>query len=168
MNKFTKLAVRLAASMSAAVFVFSVNAASVTTTIPVSATVIQSCTITAGPVSFGHYNGISGAATDVIATMSPTCTTGKRYAISLDAGVGAGASASARMLTGPGGARLMYGIYTDAARTTVWGDGSNGTVQKFGLGNGTVQPIQMYGRLPAEQNSTVGAYSDTLTVTLTY
>ena len=168
MNKFTKLAVCLAASMSAAVFVFSVNAASVTTTIPVSATVIQSCTITAGPVSFGHYNGISGAATDVIATMSPTCTTGKRYAISLDAGVGAGASASARMLTGPGGARLMYGIYTDAARTTVWGDGSSGTLLQSGSGNGAVAPLQIYGRIPAGQNPPAGAYSDTLTVTVTY
>ena len=167
-NALLKCVAAIALTIVAVGFVCSVNAASVTTTIPVSATVIQSCTITSGPVSFGNYNGISGAATDVIATMTPTCTTGKVYAISLDAGVGAGANASARMLTGPGGARLGYGIYTDAAHTTVWGDGSSGTVLQSGTGNGAVAPLKIYGRIPAGQNPPSGAYSDTLTVTVTY
>lgn len=168
MNKLTKFAVCLAVSMSGAGFVASVSAATATTTIPVTATVIDSCTIISDPLPFGNYNGISGGMLDVAATVSPVCTNGTSYAISLDAGVGVGATASSRTLTGPAGANLMYGIYTDAARTTVWGDGANGTVQKFGLGIGSVQPIQMYGRIAAEQNSPVGAYSDTLTVTVTY
>lgn len=168
MNKLTKLTVCLAVSMSSTGFISSANAATATTTIPVSATVIDSCTIHSDALPFGNYNGITGGMLDVAATMSPVCTNGTSYAISLDAGVGVGATASNRKLTGPVGANLMYGIYTDAARTTAWGDGSNGTVQKFGLGTGNAQPIQIYGRVAAEQNSPVGAYSDTLTVTLTY
>ena len=168
MNKLTKLAVCLAVAMNSAGFVSSISAATATTTIPVSATVIDSCTIISTPLAFGNYNGISGAMLDVAASVSPVCTNGTSYAISLDAGVGVGATASSRKLTGPMGANLMYGIYTDAARTTVWGDGANGTVQQFGLGIGSVQSIQMYGRIPADQNSPVGAYSDTITVTVSY
>ena len=168
MNKLTKLAVCMAVSISAAGFVSSVYAASATTTIPVSATVIQSCTITSGPLSFGNYNGISGAAIDVAGSMSPACTTGTTYSISLDAGVGAGANAGTRKLTGPVGASLAYGIYADAARTTAWGDGSFGTVLQTGVGNGTVATLQMYGRIPASQNAPAGAYADTITVTVTY
>jgi len=168
MNKLTKLAVCLAVSMGSAGFVSSVSAATATTTVTVSASVIDSCTVSSDPLPFGNYNGISGAAVEVSATMSPTCTTGTSYAISLDAGVGVGATVNNRKLTGPLGAELMYAIYTDVVRSTVWGDGSNGTVQTFGLGNGATQPMQMYGRVPAEQNAPVGAYSDTITVTLTY
>lgn len=168
MNKLTKLTVCLAVSMISTGFVTSVNAATATTTIPVSATVIDSCTISSNPLAFGNYNGISGASVDVAATMTPTCTTGTAYSISLDAGIATGANASSRMLSGPGGSRLVYGIYTDAARTTAWGDGSFGTVLQSGVGNGAVATLQMYGRIPFGQNSLPGAYSDTITVTVTY
>ena len=168
MNKLTKLAVCVAVSISGAGVVSSANAAAATTTIPVTATVVQSCTITSDPIPFGNYNGISGALLDVAATMSPTCTSGTAYSIGLNGGVGVGATAGMRKLSGPGSSQLNYSIYSDAARTIVWGDGSFGTVQNSGVGNGAVAPTQMYGRIPASQNSPAGAYSDTLTVTLTY
>lgn len=168
MNKSTKLAACLVVLLSGTVSASQSFAATATTTVAVSATVIDSCTVNAAPMSFGNYNVITGGTLDIVGTVTPHCTTGTLYAISLDAGVGSGATMQVRQLTGPVGATLMYSIYTDVNHTTVWGDGTGGTVMQSGTGNGATQPITMYGRIPAEQNPTVGTYSDTVTVTLTY
>jgi spore coat protein U-like protein len=62
---------------------------------------------------------------------------------------------------------LNYNLFTDAARSAVWGDGTQGTstlsskVQRNKPWVATV-----YGRIPAGQNVPVGLYSDTLTVTI--
>ena len=168
MRKFNKLAAVVAVSLNIAGFASLSGAATSTTTVAVSAIVIDSCIISSQALSFGAYNGISGGMVDVAAMMSPACTLGTAYAISLDAGVGATATHTARQLTGPLGSTLSYGIYTDAARTSVWGNGTSGTVQIFGTGTGGTQPIVMYGRIPGEQTVTVGTYTDIVTVTLTY
>lgn len=168
MNKVTRLAICIAFPLSGAGFASAAIAAVATTTIPVTATVIDSCTVDAAPLAFGNYNGISGGMLDAVATITPTCTSGTAYTVALDAGQGSAATQIARKLTGPDGAALNYGIFTDAARSTVWGDGTAGTGWKVGAGAGVAQPVMMYGRVPAAQAAMVGAYADTITVTLTY
>jgi spore coat protein U-like protein len=75
--------------------------------------------------------------------------------------------------------RLDYNLYTNAARTIVWGDGTAGTGTVAAL---TIQSngrflnhnrsrnfaIPAYGRIPANQDAVPGAYSDTITVTMSY
>lgn len=71
---------------------------------------------------------------------------------------------------------LRYNLYTDPARTQIWGDGTSGTSFQSaqirvgpGVGNATrtvVFPI--YGRIPALQSVDSGAYSDTIVVTVEF
>jgi spore coat protein U-like protein len=64
-----------------------------------------------------------------------------------------------------------YNLYGDAALTTIWGDGSGGTYT-FGAVNGTFGTQSysgtIYGMVPATQDLAPGAYSDTITATLSY
>ena len=74
--------------------------------------------------------------------------------------------------------RLGYNVFTDPARTQVWGSGSGGTVIASGAmtvgpgvgnGNGTLSVTHtLYGRIPQLQDALPGSYSDTLLLTLTY
>ena len=168
MNKLTKLAVCLALPLSGAVFVSSAIAATATTTFPITASVIDSCTVAATPLAFGNYNGITALVLDATATITPTCTLGTAYTITLDAGLGTGATLTTRRLSGPASATLDYAIYTDPTRTTVWGNGGGGTGTRAGVGLGAAEPGLLYGRIPASQATAVGSYLDTITVTLTY
>lgn len=168
MKKLSKLVACLTMTLSSVAVVSSSPAATSTTVVPVTATVIASCTVTATALAFGNYNGISGSMLDASATITPICTSGTVYAVALDAGLGSGATMTTRKLTGADGAELDYGIYTDVSRSTVWGDGTGGTSNLAATGTGIAQPATMYGRIPAGQTSAVGVYSDTVTVTLTY
>ena len=168
MNKLSKLAVCLAVTLSGNAIVSTSFAATATTTIPITAIVIDSCVVVASPLTFGNYNGISGGMLDAAAAITPICTSGTAYSIAIDAGLGSGATMTSRILTGPDGATLNYGIFTDTNRLTVWGDGTGGTSWVVASGVGLAQPVTMYGRVPAGQAATVGAYSDTLTITVSY
>lgn len=168
MNKLSRIAISLSLILSGSVLASVAVASTATTTFPVTATVIDSCSVEASPLAFGQYNAISGGMLDASATITPTCTVGTFYSIALNEGLGNGATKAARKLGNGDGSWLNYGIFTDTARNTVWGDGAAGTSDKSGYGAGTAQPITMYGRIPAAQAVQTGAYADTITVTLTY
>jgi spore coat protein U-like protein len=69
-----------------------------------------------------------------------------------------------------GGNELVYNLYTSAARTTVWGDGSGATSTVSGVGAGllTASTHTVYGRIGVNQDANPGSYSSTVTVTLTF
>lgn len=139
-------------------------AATSTSTMAVSATVPAQCSVTASALAFGSY---AASATDATASISVTCTNGTTYTVALDAGTGAGATTSARLMSGPSGATLSYNLYRDAARSLTWGN-TIGTDVQSGTGNGTAQALTVYGRIPAAQYPIPGTYTDTVTVTVTY
>lgn len=168
MKKLTQIAVCLALPLSGAAFAPVAAASTATTTFAVTANVVDSCVVAATPLAFGEYNGISGGVSDSVGAVTPLCTSGTYYTVALNAGMGSGATQTNRVLTGSGGMTLNYGIYTDPSRSTSWGDGTGGTSRPAGEGAGSVQPIMMYGRIQAGQTAMVGAYSDTITVTLNY
>jgi spore coat protein U-like protein len=64
---------------------------------------------------------------------------------------------------------LNYNLFTNAARTTIWGDGTAGT-SRVSRNLRRNQPVNLtvYGRIPAGQDVRIGSYSETLTVTITY
>ncbi len=143
----------------------SADAATSSASISVSATVLAFCAVTASPLAFGNYSPSvqSTASTSVVVI----CTTGTAYNVGLDAGGGTGATVTTRQMTGPGAATLGYSLYTTSGYGTVWGNtvGSN-TV--LGAGSGLAQTLTVYGRIPIGENAAPGAYTDTVTVTLTY
>lgn len=62
---------------------------------------------------------------------------------------------------------LIYNIYSDAARTFIWGDGTDNSVTISGQTGATGQH-PLYGRISARQNVSVGNYSDTIIVTIVF
>lgn len=128
----------------------------------VSATVLDTCILVVPPtMAFGNY---SGSAIDAQSDISVTCTGTTAYDIAISAG--GSADISARTMSG-GVDTLGYQLYTDAPRTTIFGDGTTGS-KATGTGDGTLQTISIYGRVPASQYADIGAYTDTVTVTLSY
>lgn len=118
-----------------------------------------SCTVKATGVSFGNY---TTAIRKVAGTVTVTCTLNSSYSISLNQGLGPGATVTSRSMTS-GASVLGYGLYTDAARSVNWGD-SAGTNWVTGTGTGKAQKYNVYGEIPANEFSNVATYSDTITV----
>ena len=64
---------------------------------------------------------------------------------------------------------MDYNLFTDAAHLTIWGDGTPGTILVAGIAPNNTNVIHtVYGRIPGNQNLFAGAYTDTITVTITY
>ncbi len=139
------------------------QAATATSAIAVSATVLSFCTITAAPLIFGNYTSVT---LDGTTTVTVVCTLSTPYQVTLNAGTGTGATVAVRKLTN-GAVTLNYSLYSDAARATVWG-ATIGTDSVGGTGTGLTQALTVYGRIPAGQFPTPGAYSDVVTATITY
>jgi spore coat protein U-like protein len=121
-----------------------------------------SCAVNAVGLNFGAYDIFDVQDTSITTDIGVTCDTDTSFEISLSAGSGTFAS---RTLAN--GARLLsYNLYVDPAHLTIWGDGSPGTATVSG--SGTSRNFTVYGRIPARQNASVGSYSDTITVTITF
>src|ERR1035437_60638 len=135
-----------------------------TTTFGVSATVLKDCIVSATAMSFGNY---TGAVNNVTSTVTVTCTNTTTYTIGLDKGTTTGGSASnPRLMAGPSGATLAYGLYQNGTWTTNWGNVTGSWVS--GTGNGAAQPLTVYGQIAAGLYVTPGSYTDTITATVTY
>jgi len=148
---------------------FPASAATTTSSLAVNATVTANCSATTTAVAFGNVNVLSGTNTDATGGFSVTCTSGTAWSASASAGAGTGATLAVRKMAS--GANLLnYALYTDSARTTVWGDAADATTVKFsGTGNGAAQASTIYARVPSGQTSVpAGSYADTVTVTVTY
>jgi spore coat protein U-like protein len=136
----------------------------VTTTFGVTATVQATCLVSATAMGFGTYTGVAIPTTS---TVSVTCTNTTPYNVGLNPGIATGATVTARKMTGPAGALLAYAMYSDSLRTTNWGN-TVGTDTVTGIGNGSAQPLTVYGQLAAGQYLAPGAYADTITATVTW
>src|ERR1700758_48857 len=115
-------------------------------TFQVTATVLATCMISASNLGFGNY---SGAAATGTATITVTCTNTSPYNVGLNAGTASGATVTTRKMVGPGGQTV-------------------GTDTVAGTGNGSAQTLTVYGQVSAGQYVAPGAYSDTITATITY
>lgn len=101
-----------------------VGADQVSTPLNVTASLRGNCLVEAQSLDFPEYTPGAG---DVHSesTIAVRCSKGTAYSVTLDEGVH-GTSAEARRMTN-GAESLAYQLYLDAARTTVWGDGVNGS-----------------------------------------
>lgn len=154
--------------LCAAAFAAPASAGTVSADLSVSATVNANCTISTSALNFGSFNALTGTAVTGTGGISVTCTNGTTWTAGADAGDGTGATYATRKLTS-GANTLNYTIYTDAARTTVWGDGTGGTGTLGSTGTGASQAFTVYGRITAGQTTApAGAYADLVSVTVTY
>jgi spore coat protein U-like protein len=131
----------------------------------------RACTIGAVGVNYGAYNPQSAANVDAAGSVSLACpTTVTSPIVALSKG-GSGTYSPRRMTNGT--FNLNYNLYTAAARTVIWGDGTGGTVTVT-LSGGTISGgtrnfnRNIFGRVPGSQNVGAGSYSDTITLTVTF
>jgi spore coat protein U-like protein len=146
----------------------SALAATTTTTFQVTANVNAQCSITAANLGFGPVDPI-GADVDATTTLSVKCTKNSAYTVGLDAGTTSGATIAQRKMAN-GADTMNYNLYTDAARSAVWGNTAGSWASGTGAGMGTAQTLTVYGRVPTGQtNLAVGSYAETtITATVTY
>ncbi|TFI57258.1 SCPU domain-containing protein [Sphingomonas parva] len=123
----------------------------------------QACTISAVGVAFGTYDPKSSAPRTGFGRISLDCHPNARPVIALGAGLG-GNLLQRRMSNGR--STLNYNLYTDAGLTSVWGDGTGGTLSISAPKK--TSSYTVYGRIPAGQNVSAGSYSDVLIVTVIY
>ena len=136
-----------------------------------SASASAACTVSSTGVAFGAYNPQSGTPDDSTGTVQADCHPND-HDIQVDIGAGLSGSFATRSMSS-GAAMLNYNLYTNVARTIIWGDGtggsSNQTLTGGSVSGGTRRFTgTVYGRIPAAQNVPAGTYGDTLIVTLTF
>lgn len=137
-----------------------------TTTFQVKASVQAVCEVTATDLDFGTYSSQGSSALQNQTTLKATCTPNSSYNIGLNAGTSPGATVTARKMV-QGTQVLNYNLYSDAARSTNWGN-TPGTDTVTGVGTGLAVDHPVYGAVPAKQVVPAGNYSDTITVTIYY
>jgi spore coat protein U-like protein len=159
--KFTTFAA-VALAIALAFAPTSASATTGTANFAVSATVTNTCTISAAALSFGAYTG--AAAVTGSSSITVNCTNLALYSVALS--TGAGTYTTRTMANGT--ATLGYNLYTTTGDTTVWGDGTGSTASVAGTGTGSNQTLTVYGKIPTGETSLSGTYSDTITATITY
>jgi spore coat protein U-like protein len=126
------------------------------------------CTVAATPVAFGSYDVFQAAPSDSTGSITYRCGNSDKD-IRITISPGSSSTFAPRTLR-QGGESLAYNLFSDAARTQVWGDGTAGTWSYFihNPQNNRDVVLTVYGRVAAAQDAAVGSYADTVVVTLEY
>lgn len=125
--------------------------------------VMAACTLAVGGLNFGSYDVFASSHTDSTGAIDVSCDVATPYTLTLSPGTG---SYSQRAMVS-GNHILNYNLYSDAARSLVWGDGTGGSVTVAGNTDTSTQHT-VYGRISARQNVYEGAYVDSIVVTVVY
>jgi spore coat protein U-like protein len=139
------------------------------------------CTVSVvSPLSFGVYDTINPLPGTTVITVSCVRSSGKPenfpITIALSSGPGSYAARQMNQIAGPD--VMLYNLYTTAARTQVWGDGTAGTAVVTNTidlpgppGNPpNVTNYSVFGLVGGSQNLRPGTYqtASVVTVTLTF
>lgn len=130
------------------------------------------CSVSLTAMAFGAYNPQSPSPTDSVGTLSVACSSpdpaSSTFTIALSPGSSGNANARAML---SGSHPLYYNLYTNVARTVIWGDDSGGgesVASGFPAASRSAIKLSIYGRIPALQNAWAGVYHDSVTVTVSY
>jgi spore coat protein U-like protein len=135
------------------------------------------CTASTSGIVFGIYNPLNPVADASTGTLRILCSgsgTGSAnvtLSVTLSAGL-SGSFATRKMFSGAN--TLNYNIYWSTAYNQIVGDGTGGsfagTAGPFVVlaGGSNTATGTFYGLIPASQDVAPGAYSDVITVTVTY
>jgi spore coat protein U-like protein len=132
------------------------------------------CSIASDGAAFGGYDALRQESVSAVGSITVTCRADvKETEVGYEIVLGAGRSQdfTQRVMTSDA-AVMRYNLYTDAARTTVWGDGSGATAtvtDSYLAGAGPERrSYSVYGLIPGGQNLNAGSYGDTVVVTVIY
>lgn len=158
---------RIAASALLAALCASPGLSATTTAVlTVTAAVADTCIIAATPgLAFGTIDSSTTTDETVAGVITVSCTTAKT-GLSLDMGGSANASSGQRRMYDGVSAYLPYNIHSDSGHVTAVAiDGQFGP--DFDVLAAVPQQFSVYGQIPSGSYS-LGAYTDTITVTLNY
>lgn len=122
------------------------------------------CSVSIGAMNFGSYDVFSPVPLDSVASITYSCSAVVNPTLTLSSG-NSGSFSPRSMQQGT--FALAYNLYLDAARTTVWGDGTSGT-STYTCSLGTNLTVNMFGRIFAGQNLPVGPYADNILATIIF
>jgi spore coat protein U-like protein len=147
------------------------DSATTTTTFAVTAQVQTTCSATATALAFPAYTPGAGAVVGTN-TISIKCTKNSPFTISLNKGATPSGTVAQRLMAA-GANTLQYNLYTTAALSIIFGDGSGTSQTVAGTGSGvaTANLVTVFGQLPdnaGNQAAVPANYADTITVTVTY
>jgi len=112
-------------------------------------------------LAFGNYDVYNAVPADSAGTISYDCPNPLTPTVTIDAGLAF--SGGRRRMTGtPATDWLSYDIFVDAARTVVWAS------TPVAVPAGINRTVSYYARVFAQQDASVGSYSDTLVVTFNF
>ncbi len=147
------------------------GAAAASTSLAVSATVVNNCTISTAPLAFGNYDPIGANAAsslDGSASITVACTKGATATIGLNTGDnGTHAVGSTRALQAAG-AYLSYEIYKDSGHAQLWGNTGAQLYDTGAAPSKTARAFTAYGQISASQDIPAGSYTDTVTATVNF
>ena len=145
-----------------------------TPTFNVNATVIPNCSVSTTAMNFGSTSYIITTNIDATATLTVQCSNTTPYSISLDNGQNANGS-QRRMQLGATSKYVNYDLYTDPAHSHAWVSTASTTsctggasTCDFGTGAASNQNYTVYGQVPVQTAPSVGVFTDTVVVTVTY
>ncbi len=133
-----------------------------------SANVKAACGIATTPISFGAYNVFSAIPLRSTGTFTVTCNEAPPPTVMISVGPSAATGLfNPRQMSGGSGDLLDYNLFTDSAMTQIWGDGvTGGNLLSQKVTKNKPWNAVIYANLPAQQNVSVGSYSDNVVVTI--
>lgn len=150
-----------------------VQALTQTSNLSVTASVSANCAISTAPVAFGAYDPTvvnASADLDGTGTVNVTCTSGASTTVTLGQGANADTGSTdavpLRRMNDGATNYLAYFLYSEATRTTVWGNTAGTGLAHTGTGSQV--GLTVYGRVTGGQNVPTGSYSDTVVATVTF
>ena len=142
---------------------------------PSLAHAIITCSFSSNPgVAFGAYDDSSATPTDISSSVVVHCirvlgTNNANVVLQVGPSTTSGTIATRQMRSGAN--RMDYNLYRDAGRSQIWGQTpgvDTVTLNTGNIGNNGSADVTftIYGRIPALQNASVGAYSDNVQITV--
>ena len=129
------------------------------------------CLVSATGMNFGAYDVFAAVPRDSAGSVTVACDRNPPTDVTVSIGPSpaSGGFNPRQMRHASQADRMNYNLFTTPSMTTVWGDGSAGTSTVLLRKVNKNRPVTttIYGRIPPGQNVSVGAYSDSVTVTIT-
>ena len=147
------------------------SAATASASFQVTATVVQTCRIEAGAtLAFGNYDPTIDAAATGTTTIRVRCTNGTIAPIALNQGVNRTGDTTCvdRAMTSATANELSYGLYQSTGISAPWGCAAGTNTLSYTAANASWNDLTVHGVIPAAQDVPVGAYTDTVTATITF
>jgi spore coat protein U-like protein len=128
--------------------------------------VAAQCTTTASTLNFGTRASLA-TVVSANTSVNVSCSSSTAYSVGLNAGTSAGGTTTLRRMSGGSSSSVGYQLCRNSTCTSNWGD-TVAADTASGIGIGSSQKYTVYGRVPAQANPPPGAYTDTVTVIVTY